>query len=210
METSVVGVEPSRPLPVVAGDLALDFANTVDDPWGPACFDHLGDAPGLAGWAGLTGLLDGKQVAEALADLDEHPGRAAARLRRAHALRSALQAVFGAVADGVEPPVDAWRTLREAIADAVARASLVMDHGGAALVWTDDLDGLLRRVAYAAHRLLTGDQLHRVKRCAGCPWVYLDQSKNLSRRWCTMDDCGKHEKMRRYVERRAARRAASR
>jgi predicted RNA-binding Zn ribbon-like protein len=210
METSVVGSEPVRPLPVVAGDLALDFANTVDDPWGAARFDHLGDAPRVVGWAGLMGLLSEEQVALALADLRDHPGRAGARLRRAHALRAALEAVFGAVADGVEPPADAWRALRDPVADAVAHASLVVDGGGATLVWADDLDGVLRRVAYAAHRLLTGDQLRRVKRCAGCPWVYLDQSKNLSRRWCTMDDCGKHEKMRRYVERRAAHRAASR
>ena len=35
----------ARPLLIVGGNLALDFANTVDDPGGPADFDHLGDAP---------------------------------------------------------------------------------------------------------------------------------------------------------------------
>lgn len=210
METSVVRDEPVRPLLVVAGDLALDFANTVDDPWGPGRFDHVGDAALLARWAGLVGLLTDDQVVRVLAELEEHPRRAAPTRSRAHALRATLQAVLGAVADGEEPPADAWPSLREAVADAVAHASLALDHGTAGLGWTDDLDGVLRRVAYAAHALLTGDQLHRVKRCAGCPWLYLDQSKNLSRRWCTMDDCGKNEKMRRYVERRAARRAAQR
>ena len=58
----------------------------------------------------------------------------------------------------------------------------------------------------AAGELLTSPQLSRLKKCAGCPWVFLDQSKNLSRRWCAMDDCGTHEKILRYVARRAARR----
>jgi predicted RNA-binding Zn ribbon-like protein len=77
-------------------------------------------------------------------------------------------------------------------------------------VWsTGNLDAVLWPVAYSAHGLLTGSTLGRVKRCAACPWLYVDQSKNASRRWCTMDDCGKNAKMRRYVERRAAKRRAT-
>jgi predicted RNA-binding Zn ribbon-like protein len=63
-------------------------------------------------------------------------------------------------------------------------------------------------VAEAAYRLLTGPDLQRVKRCAGCPWLFLDSSKNGSRRWCSMEVCGTHEKIRRYVNRRAERRTA--
>ena len=64
-------------------------------------------------------------------------------------------------------------------------------------------------VARAAYDLLTGDHLARVKVCAGCHWLFLDRSKNGSRRWCSMEDCGTSAKMRRYVARRAARRASS-
>jgi predicted RNA-binding Zn ribbon-like protein len=41
-----------------------------------------------------------------------------------------------------------------------------------------------------------------------CPWLFLDGSKNGSRRWCTMNICGTDEKIRRYVSRRAERRKA--
>ena len=41
----------ARPLLIVGGNLALDFANTVDDPGGPADFDHLGDAGRSIAWA---------------------------------------------------------------------------------------------------------------------------------------------------------------
>jgi predicted RNA-binding Zn ribbon-like protein len=61
-------------------------------------------------------------------------------------------------------------------------------------------------VAYAATELLTSGPLGRVKNCAGCNWLFVDESKNRSRRWCSMEECGTHAKMRRYVARRAAKR----
>jgi predicted RNA-binding Zn ribbon-like protein len=53
---------------------------------------------------------------------------------------------------------------------------------------------------------LTSGPLGRVKGCAGCNWLFVDESKNKSRRWCSMEECGTHAKMRRYVARRAAKR----
>ena len=61
-------------------------------------------------------------------------------------------------------------------------------------------------LAQAALDLLTQSPSRRVKRCAGCPWLFLDGSKNASRRWCAMNICGTDEKIRRYVSRRAERR----
>jgi predicted RNA-binding Zn ribbon-like protein len=61
-------------------------------------------------------------------------------------------------------------------------------------------------VAEAAYRLLVGQEIQRLKRCAGCPWLFVDRSKNHSRRWCSMEICGTDEKMRRYVTKRADRR----
>jgi predicted RNA-binding Zn ribbon-like protein len=74
-------------------------------------------------------------------------------------------------------------------------------------VWLDgDLSRVLWAVAHAATELLTSGPLERIKACVGCRWLFLDRSKNRSRRWCTMEECGTHEKVRRYLERRAARR----
>ena len=202
---------PVRPLPVVAGNLALDFANTVDDPNGPTRFDHIRDLPLLLTWARNVKVLSDSQHEELAAFARSQPTAAAAGLRRAHALRRTLQAVFGATADGQPVPEQAWHDLRRSIAEAIAHADLTAEHDQVRLAWdVASLDAVTWPVAYAAHELLTGDRLGRVKRCAACPWLYVDQSKNSSRRWCAMDDCGKHEKMRRYVERRAARRVASR
>ncbi len=65
-------------------------------------------------------------------------------------------------------------------------------------------------VVHAASTLLTDGPLDRVKGCASCRFHFLDESRNRSRRWCSMDDCGTHVKMDRYVARRASRRVVDR
>jgi predicted RNA-binding Zn ribbon-like protein len=203
-------VETSRPagireLPIVAGHLALDFANTVDDPLGSTRFDHVATYPGLLEWSVRVHTVAAED-AERLAEL---PGANDA-LTRAHTLREALGALFTAVADGEPTEHGHWVSLREFAADAVANAELVPHGAGYALGWPRPArpDAVLWPVAQAAAELLTAAELTRVKRCAGCPWLFLDHSRNSSRRWCAMNDCGTHAKIRRYVARRAARREA--
>ena len=38
----------------------------------------------------------------------------------------------------------------------------------------------------------------------GCGWLFLDQTRNGSRRWCSSGDCGRRERVRRHRARRAA------
>jgi predicted RNA-binding Zn ribbon-like protein len=137
---------------------------------------------------------------------------AAASLRQAHGLRDVLNDVFGAVADGAGDLASHWLRLRPYVTDAVAAITLHTDTDPHRWSWpqSDDLAAPLHPVAYSAADLLVSDDLHRVKRCAGCPWLFLDGSRNKSRRWCDMADCGTAQKMQRYVARRStARRAAT-
>jgi predicted RNA-binding Zn ribbon-like protein len=96
------------------------------------------------------------------------------------------------------------------VAGAIEHAELETRGAAArAVAWEfEELESPLWPVAHAAYDLLTGPQVHRLKRCAGCPWLFLDQSKNGSRRWCSMEICGTSEKIRRYVSRRAERRTS--
>lgn len=67
-----------------------------------------------------------------------------------------------------------------------------------------------RATAAAMDLLLTVDY-GRLRRCppddGGCGWIVLDQSRNGSRRWCQMADCGSAAKSRRLTERRRDRRS---
>ena len=205
METPLV---EHRPLLIVGGNLALDLANTVDAPGLPTEFDHLQHPATALAWAERAGLADTPQRAELTRYVDRDPGRAATELRRLHRLRRTVEDVFGAIADQNDIPEAGWAALRRAVGEAVAAARPNHREDHVHPTWDlDTLEALGRPVAYAGWDLLTSGPLHRVKRCPACPWIYLDQSKNGSRRWCTMDDCGKAVKMRRYVAKRAAARA---
>jgi predicted RNA-binding Zn ribbon-like protein len=219
METTVQATLTPRELPIVGGHLALDFANTIDDPEGVARYDHAGTYEELVGWSVRIGVLQPDQAHALLVAAAASPRAKSAALRRAHELRSILMTTFtGAAminsgevssAAGVMPPT-LWADLRRFVTEAQAHAQLAPADDGYELTWpvTARLDALLWPIALAALELLTSPQLARVKKCAGCPWVFVDQSKNLSRRWCAMNDCGTHEKIRRYVSRRAAKKRA--
>jgi predicted RNA-binding Zn ribbon-like protein len=215
VETAGQATRAPRELPIVGGHLALDFANTVDDPEGPERYDHAGTYPELVAWSARIGTLRPDQAEALLTAAQEHPRARSAALKRAHLLRDILIEIFTEIAaiNGGQPaategskPAPRWAELRPFVADATAHAELAWKGSTYQLRWTDitRLDAMLWPIGLAAGDLITSAQLSRVKKCAGCPWLFLDQSKNLSRRWCAMNDCGTHEKIRRYVTRRAA------
>jgi predicted RNA-binding Zn ribbon-like protein len=217
VESAVQATRTPRDLPVVGGHLALDFANTVDDPEGPERYDHAGTYPELVAWSARIGVLRPGQAEALLTAAQEHPRARSAALKRAHLLRDILIEIFTEIAavnsghsaaTGESTPAARWAELRPFVMGAMAHAELAWNGSTYQLTWADTtrMDAMLWPVGSAAGDLITSAQLSRVKKCAGCPWLFLDQSKNLSRRWCAMNDCGTQEKIRRYVTRRAARR----
>jgi predicted RNA-binding Zn ribbon-like protein len=199
-----------RSLRVVAGDLALDFVNTQDgapeEPPGFECLQSPGD---LVAWALRVGLLSEEGADRALRRARRRRADADAAYARALVLRRSLYAIFRAVALASTPPPGELTALREAESEALAHG--VLTPAGGSFAWTWEVEsepaGPLWCVTHAATELLTSPRLARVKRCDACRWLFLDTSKNRSRRWCTMEECGTHEKVKRYVARRAARRS---
>lgn len=196
---------PARKLLIIGGNLALDLANTVDDPNGPAHHDHADTWAELLAWSTHVETVSRAHAAR----LDQVVPVVVkdATVRRAQELREAITRIFGSCADGTPPRPEHWRALRPFVADALAHASINEPGTGAAqLYWppSDDPADLWRPIASAATDLLRSTDLRRLKRCNQCPWLFVDHSRNHSRRWCSMDDCGTAVKMDRYIARRAA------
>jgi predicted RNA-binding Zn ribbon-like protein len=211
METPTTGPSHPRELPIVGGHLALDFANTVDDPLGPARHDHASTYDEVVRWSIRVETVTATQASRLLRAAASRPKDAAATIETAQQLRETLTEIFGCVADNTPDVPKQWTRLRPFVATAFANATLD-ETGSGARQWAwpqvDDLAVVLHPIASAAADLLVSDQLRRVKRCARCPWLFLDNSKNRSRRWCDMNDCGRAQKIERYVARRAARQRA--
>jgi predicted RNA-binding Zn ribbon-like protein len=204
-----------RGMRLVGGNLALDFVNTRGGQPRPSPEDEaLHDYNDLVAWARYVGILTETEARRLLRQARQNPDRAQDTYERAVKVRSYLYDLFRAVTMGRPPPGRCLAALRNDEAEALARAELVGGDGGFAWSWAhdDDLARPLRPVVHAGVELLTAGSLKqvnpltRVKRCDGCQWLFLDESKNRSRRWCSMEDCGTDEKVRRYVARRAARR----
>lgn len=197
---------------LVGGNLALDFVNTRVGPPGAAPDDDvLTGYPELIAWGVYAAdLTDADATALRRRARDDAAG-ADATFLRALGTRDYLDGIFQSLAARRRPESTALDRLRDDEADALAHARL--DQGsGFAWTWRDDhsLARPLRPVVHAAVGLLTTAAMERIKRCEACSFVFYDESKNRSRRWCSMEDCGTAEKMRRYIAARRSRLARKR
>ena len=194
-------------LKLLGGRLCLDFANTVD--WHAS--DHpqefLNSYADLVGWSEHAGVLSAPQAQALLREAQRRPADATTAHRRALALREALYRLFSSLAHGRRAAKDDLAELHDALTRALPQLRLAWLGGRFTWTWAEDplaLDRMLWPVAWSAARLLTSDELGRVRECTGegCGWLFLDQSRNRSRRWCAMEDCGNRAKARRYYARR--------
>ena len=199
---------------VVGGNLALDFLNTQNGPAGGAPEDDvIHDYDDLVAWSHAVGELTDDEADRLLGDSRQHAAAATAVWERAIVTRAYLYDLFHGIATGRTPQRGDVARLEDDEAEALRHGRLVASDGSYRWTWTQadgpDLGRPLWPVIHAATSLLTSGPLDRVKGCALCRFHFLDESKNRSRRWCSMGDCGTRTKSRRYVERRAATRSST-
>jgi predicted RNA-binding Zn ribbon-like protein len=105
-------------------------------------------------------------------------------------------------------------TLSTMVAETQKHARIFPDTNGFRWDWVDkphDLDCMLWPVVRSAADYLVSDDLDTVRVCASdsCNWLFIDTSKNHSRRWCNMKSCGNREKARRFYTRKKSSSAVS-
>ncbi|WP_229074809.1 ABATE domain-containing protein [Actinoplanes sp. DH11] len=191
------------------GNTCLDFANTADRRDGAPQPEHVPGYGDLVRWAAYAGLLDAPATRHLHTLAAARPQAAQASHTAALTLREAIFRVFAGRAGGTPPAPADLTLIQQGYAAALATARL--EQRGDTFVWTLPADHLHRAwwpAAVAAAKLLTTGPLARVKLCAaGCRGLFLDTSKNSSRRWCSMDACGTSTKIRNQNARRRAARA---
>jgi predicted RNA-binding Zn ribbon-like protein len=200
-------VEDVTRVRLVGGNLALDFINTrVGPPVGSPDDDVLTGYPALVAWGVYAGDLTEAEAAALRGLSRDDADGADATYARSLRTRDYLDEIFRALAGDESPSQSALTRLRDDEADALSHAELRRADMFAWSWLTDQtLARPLRPVVHAAVQLLTTGTLDRIKGCGGCRFLFNDESKNRSRRWCSMDDCGTTEKMRRYVAARRTR-----
>ncbi|MEJ3746179.1 CGNR zinc finger domain-containing protein [Actinomycetes bacterium KLBMP 9797] len=201
-------------LRLVGGHPALDLVNTVAPRGTGTHREYLATPDDLLAWARRASVLDevdAAAVARAWTDPDAAAQALDATIDIREATYTALRTRLDGDAAGAAP---ALARLTRRWAAATARSDLMPDPGDIAarlVVGTAPATLVADRLADAAVDLLRTVDLRRLRVCplaeGGCGWLFLDRSRNGSRRWCAMADCGTHAKARRLTAKRRARRA---
>jgi len=195
-------------LDLLGGRLCLDFINTMDPRIGEQPREFLLSYANLVAWSQYVGVLTQEQGNALLGVAQLHVEDANETFQQAITLREALYRIFTALIAEEEPQRVDREIVRNMFAQAMAHAQFVQTEQGFEWQWGGrerKLDGMLWPIVSSAIDILTSGEWRRVKQCPGvgdCGWLFLDTSKNGSRQWCSMQECGSRAKMRRQYARK--------
>jgi predicted RNA-binding Zn ribbon-like protein len=162
----------------------------------------------LLDWCSGAGVLPAERGAQLRERWQERPDEALACYERARALREAVYRIFRSRLSAERPPEDALQIVNEVLAAAPPRVQIAAS--GDVLGWRirsvgADPSDILAPIAWSAADLMTSPRARRVRQCEdpkGCGWLFLDESRAGTRRWCSMGECGNRAKARRHYLRR--------
>lgn len=187
-----------------SGNLSLDFANTKEWHASENPKERLTNYADLIAWGKEAGLISPDEARRLRHLAVDQPGKAATSFEFAIQVREAIYAIFSMHYDGEPIPVNEMALLNSVVREAMSHLQLVPRGGEITWDWVPEIDGanlILWPVARSAAELLTSEKLDRIRECEderGCGYLFIDQSKNRSRRWCSMDSCGNRAKARRH------------
>jgi len=194
---------------LIAGALCLEFANTIHDSGAEDAGEELHAVSDVLQWAKEARLLSSADHDRLAVHYNRNPREAAVALAKGTAIRDLLLSIFAGIANGRSVASQRLSELNSALAQTpgLLRARKVSDR--IETEWTSAADGLqqvLFAVLTSAADLLASDRLGRVRECAAaeCTWLFVDESRNRSRRWCDMSACGNRMKARRHYQRAKA------
>ena len=188
----------------------LDFINTLAWRLTDRPVEYLISYEDLLAWERQAGLLSPDETEALSRRAATHPEDARGMLSKAVALREAIHRVLSAAIAGEPWDESALSALNRELSRALSRLR-VAPAASDAYVWAWERGGedgggpLLERplwpVVRSAAELLTSPKLGRVKVCGGegCGWMFLDESRNASRKWCDSRDCGNRERVRKHL-----------
>ncbi|ASK64011.1 hypothetical protein CFK37_18545 [Virgibacillus phasianinus] len=190
---------------LLGGRLCLDFANTVS--WHDSSEksqELLTSYEKLINWSLHANILKEQQSLSLLKKAESQPAKAKEVLQQAVELRESIYQIFSLVSNNETPVSKDLSILNEALGNAYGTMRVVPGKNKFSLELLnceETLDGMLSPIVQSAIEILISEkELSRVKKCEGAPcgWLFLDTSRNRSRRWCSMADCGNRAKAKRF------------
>ena len=186
---------------LIGGQPALDLVNTLDwrfrDTGSEELINNFGDVIRFVEQLGMIGPGDARRLLRGAPENKAEKIVAAVR-----ALREAAAEVLYAAVEGKSPSPSPLRQLEVCFNEASRQQQLHWE--GSKLKWkllqSHALAIPLWLLSLSVAQFMTSDQMHLLRECgnAECRWLFLDTSKNHTRRWCDMKICGNRMKARRF------------
>ncbi|WP_144281971.1 CGNR zinc finger domain-containing protein [Chryseobacterium echinoideorum] len=187
--------------------LCCNFVNTVSSWKTEENYDYFATYLDFVDWCSKL-KISNPHLLQTLRELAERqPEEALAALNRIKEIRRILQGLISAVAEKDDDKKQIFLPATNLlIVDAFSRQRLqfaedkfFLDHIEA----SGDLIFPVWKVLHSLVNLLTQHSLERVKQCPKCGWVFLDETRNGSRKWCNPKYCGTSDKMKRYNKKKS-------
>jgi predicted RNA-binding Zn ribbon-like protein len=186
------------------GWLCLDFTNTVGWHASNSPEESLNKYADLIEWSADRGIVSGDAKDVLLRESEEKPIEAQAVLEKAREIRENIYQILSDTAHGHPIKIIDLEGFNKALASMLSHSRLAPYERGFKWDWdshSDKLDCIIWPVVKSAVDLMTSESIKRVGQCCdekGCGWLFWDSSRNRSRRWCDMSDCGNRAKARRF------------
>lgn len=198
----------------VGGNIAIDFVNSIggrNDKRTNGSFvsiirdDKLNNYNDLIDWAKKIGIINDVIEKSLLAAASQNVEEAHKVIERAKLLRESLYRIYKNIIEGEKPLIEDLQILNNECAAGRANQKLIFSSNKFSWEFNskqNELDIILYKVALSGAELLVSGNLSQLKQCRGkdCGWLFIDTSKNHSRIWCDMKDCGNTAKVRRFRE----------
>jgi predicted RNA-binding Zn ribbon-like protein len=209
MYLNMADARPSngRLVPAPGEELGVGFANTRSWRGSEPPVEELNGLGDLLAWCEGAGSIDAPTQTTLEAWANRHGTEAARLFDEAIAARETIYALLSATAAGEAVAARDVDTLNRLLAAAPTRTNLVAGKDGNR--WrlppaTPTAASLLAPALWSAGDLLAGQRLQRLRLCANpkCRWLFVDDSKSGTRRWCAMRSCGNRAKAHRHYLRK--------
>ena len=190
---------------LTGGRLCFNFINTVYSRLEQPMEEYLTSYEDLLVWCKKADKLDEHRIKILRNTMETHADLAAVNLQELIAIREMLYNLFLPITNGKLPSEPIQEKFNHHLKEALIRMRLHVTADSTHIQFDSDPISLKEPawpILKSAFDVLKKHEFSRIKTCGGCGWIFFDESKNNSRKWCDMQACGSQAKMRRYNKRK--------
>jgi predicted RNA-binding Zn ribbon-like protein len=183
---------------LIGGEISLDFINTISWPNTSKEHDWLDQPINFLDWAVAAKVID-KHTSNVLKELSQD--QLVRQMDQVLLIRNDLQEILRPLAFNKNPTSVAIDKLNLL----VHKVSVLRRIDLKSYQWTWTSPTSLIEVAapliWDTAHILTSCDHSRIGHCPACNWIFYDATRNHTRKWCDMEDCGSRDKALRYYHR---------